>query len=104
MQRRKALDNVRAPAPMEARGDGANATHIIRAPITGVVTKVNKNLGEQVAAGEAILEIVNLDVVWVEAPIFERDLSLVIWKRQGEFHDPGMAGAEFAERCWTSAR
>jgi RND family efflux transporter MFP subunit len=77
VQRRKALDNVRAPAPMKAPGDGANATHIIRAPITGVVTKINKNLGEQVAAGEAILEIVNLDIVWVEAPIFERDLSLL---------------------------
>ena len=77
VQRRKALDNVRAIAPMEAPGDGVNAAHIIRAPITGVVTKINKNLGEQVAAGEAILEIVNLDIVWVEAPIFERDLSLL---------------------------
>ena len=95
MQRRKALDNVRAPAPMKAPGDGANATHIIRAPITGVVTKINKNLGEQVAAGEAILEIVNLDIVWVEAPIFERDLSLVTGKGKTSFTTPAWPGQEF---------
>jgi membrane fusion protein, heavy metal efflux system len=95
VQRRKALDNVRAPAPMEAPGDGANPTHIIRAPITGVVTKVNKNLGEQVAAGEAILEIVNLDVVWVEAPIFERDLSLVTGNGKASFTTPAWPGQEF---------
>ncbi len=95
VQRRKALDNVRAPAPMKASGDGANAPHIIRAPITGVVTKTNKNLGEQVAAGEAILEIVNLDVVWVEAPIFERDLSLVTGNGKASFTTPAWPGQEF---------
>ncbi|HEY9433091.1 MAG TPA: efflux RND transporter periplasmic adaptor subunit [Blastocatellia bacterium] len=95
VQRRKALDNVRAIAPMEAPGDGVNAAHIIRAPITGVVTKVNKNLGEQVAAGEAILEIVNLDVVWVEAPIFERDLGLVTGNGKASFTTPTWPGQEF---------
>ena len=37
--------------------------------------KVNKSIGEQVQPGEAIVEISNLDTVWVEAPIFERDLE-----------------------------
>jgi membrane fusion protein, heavy metal efflux system len=95
VQRRKALDNVRAPAPTQSPGDGANATHTIRAPITGVVTKINKNLGEQVAAGEAILEIVNLDIVWVEAPIFERDLSLVTGNGKVSFTTPAWPGQEF---------
>jgi cobalt-zinc-cadmium efflux system membrane fusion protein len=94
-QRRKALDNTPAPAPVRAVEDSANAAHVIRAPITGVVTKVNKNLGEQVAAGEAILEITNLDTVWVEAPIFERDLRLVTGSGKASFTTAAWPGQEF---------
>lgn len=46
----------------------------ITAPISGTLVAVNKTIGEQVNAGEAIFEIINLDTVWVEAPIFESDL------------------------------
>ena len=53
----------------------------VRAPIDGTVVRVNKAGGEQVAPGEAILEIVALDTVWVEAPIFEKDLGRL--SRQG---------------------
>ncbi len=62
-------------AAARASVGSANASYAVRAPLSGYVTKVNKSLGEQVAAGEAILEIINLDTVWVEAPIFERDLN-----------------------------
>lgn len=61
-------------------GLGAAVTpvsHEVRAPIGGTVVKVHKAMGEQVAPGEAILEIVDLKTVWVEAPIFERDLHRV---------------------------
>ena len=94
-QRRKALDNIPARVPVKAVEDGANEAHVIRAPITGVVTKVNKNLGEQVAAGEAILEITNLDNVWVEAPIFEQDLSLVTGSGNTSFTTAAWPGQEF---------
>jgi cobalt-zinc-cadmium efflux system membrane fusion protein len=53
----------------------ANRTYEVDAPISGTVVAVNKSSGEQVAAGEPILEIVALDKVWVEAPIFEKDLG-----------------------------
>lgn len=46
----------------------------VTAPISGTIVAVNKTIGEQVNAGEAIFEIINLDIVWVEAPIFESDL------------------------------
>jgi cobalt-zinc-cadmium efflux system membrane fusion protein len=49
----------------------------ITAPISGTVVGVKKSAGEEVHAGEAILEIVALDRVWVEAPIFEKDLGRV---------------------------
>jgi len=94
--RRKALDEARTVAPFKSAGDGANEAHVIRAPISGVVTKVNKNLGEQVAAGEAILEITNLDTVWVEAPIFERDLRLVTGSGKASFTTVAWPGQEFS--------
>ena len=96
VQRRKALDEMRAVEPLKPVTDGANATHVVRAPISGVVTKVNKSLGEQVAAGEAIIEITNLDTVWVEAPIFERDLGLLARNVRAVFTTAAFPGQEFS--------
>jgi cobalt-zinc-cadmium efflux system membrane fusion protein len=53
----------------------ASTTYEVHAPIAGTVVSVSKSAGEQVAPGEAILEIIALDTVWVEAPIFEKDLG-----------------------------
>ena len=64
----------------------------MRAPISGVVTKVNKSIGEQVAPGEAIVEVTNFDTVWVEAPIFERDLSIVTGGGKASFTTAGLPG------------
>jgi cobalt-zinc-cadmium efflux system membrane fusion protein len=47
----------------------------VRAPIAGTIIRVSKAGGEQVAPGEAIIDVVALDTVWVEAPIFEKDLG-----------------------------
>lgn len=77
-KRLEAFKNARpiAPAsPVKSRVGSANASHVMRAPLSGYVTSVNKSIGEQVAPGEAVLEISNLETVWVEAPIFERDLN-----------------------------
>jgi membrane fusion protein, heavy metal efflux system len=49
----------------------------VTAPISGTVVVLKKSPGEEVHAGEAILEIVALDRLWVEAPIFEKDLGRV---------------------------
>jgi membrane fusion protein, heavy metal efflux system len=75
VKRLDALTNSPAVATARAGVGSANASYTVRAPLSGYVTKVNKSIGEQVGPGEAIVEISNLDTVWVEAPIFERDLS-----------------------------
>ncbi len=75
VKRVEALTASRSLAAARANVGSANASFTVRAPLSGYVTKVNKSIGEQVEPGEAILEISNLDVVWVEAPIFERDLN-----------------------------
>jgi membrane fusion protein, heavy metal efflux system len=54
----------------------ANA-YEITSPISGTVVAVKKSPGEEVRPGEAILEIVALDKVWVEAPVFEKDLGRI---------------------------
>ena len=78
------LDRTAAAAQLEAVREqlkalhavpAGNATYEVHAPISGTIVGVNKSSGEQVTAGEAILEIARLDKVWVEAPIFEKDLG-----------------------------
>ena len=75
VKRVEALTASRSLAAARANVGSANSSFTVRAPLRGYVTKVHKAIGEQVAPGEAILEISNLDTVWVEAPIFERDLN-----------------------------
>ncbi|HSE98198.1 MAG TPA: efflux RND transporter periplasmic adaptor subunit, partial [Blastocatellia bacterium] len=67
---------------------GVQTSYAVRAPISGIVVKVSKAMGEQVAPGEQIVEIVNLDTVWVEAPIFERDLAFLSRQARPVFTTP----------------
>lgn len=90
----KALEAARA-MKIDTNAASANAPYAVHAPISGLVTKVNKNIGERVAPGEAIIEITNFNNVWVEAPIFERDLSLVGSKGKAVFSTAAYPGREF---------
>lgn len=69
--------------------------HPIVAPISGTVVKVRKAEGDHVTVGEAILEIVNLDTVWIEAPVFERDLHLLTKGARALFTTPAFPATEF---------
>jgi RND family efflux transporter MFP subunit len=68
----------------------------VTAPISGTVVEVHKALGEQVAPGEAIIEIINLETVWVEAPIFERDLARLGNKTRAVFTTSAAPETEFS--------
>lgn len=74
-ERRAALNEAKPLVLGQTDISAANANYEVRAPISGYVTKLNKSLGEQVTPGEEIVEITNLETVWVEAPIPERDLA-----------------------------
>jgi len=69
------LEGVRAQLKALQTAAPPNASYVVHAPISGTVISVNKSTGEQVAAGEPIVQIAALDTVWVEAPIFEKDLG-----------------------------
>ncbi|MEK6407367.1 MAG: efflux RND transporter periplasmic adaptor subunit [Acidobacteriota bacterium] len=77
-------------------GIGASTSYAVSAPISGTIVKVSKAMGEQVAPGEQIVEIINLDTVWVEAPIFERDLSFVSRQAKPVFTTSAYPGVEFS--------
>jgi RND family efflux transporter MFP subunit len=51
-----------------------------------------------VAAGEAILEVVALDVLWVEVPVFEADLPRLARPARAAFTVMSLPGAELAGR------
>ena len=99
LRRRDALAAARpvaAAAPVSTAGIGsANSSYTVRAPLSGYVTKVSKSTGEQVAPGEGIVEISNLDVVFVEAPIFERDLNRIGGSSTATFTTAAYPGQEF---------
>jgi len=77
-------------------GIGVSTSYAVSAPISGTVVRVSKAMGEQVAPGELIVEIVNLDTVWVEAPIFERDLSFLSRQAKPVFTTSAYPGVEFS--------
>lgn len=94
-KRVEALSSSSAIANASRGAGSANASYTVSAPLSGYVTKVNKSIGEQVQPGEAILEISSLDTVWVEAPIFERDLSRLAGNVSATFTTPAYPDQEF---------
>ena len=68
---------------VERTGD-VQKTLLIRAPFTGAVVDKLVLGGQRVMAGEPLLRVADLSVVWVEGEVFERDMPLV---RLGESVD-----------------
>ncbi len=95
VKRVEALSSSGPVAAARVNVGSANASYTVRAPLNGYVTKVNKSIGEQVGPGEAIIEISNLDTVWVEAPIFERDLNRLGGNTSATFTTVAYQGQEF---------
>jgi len=102
VRRRDALNNARPVRPSKVNIDtnigGVTAVpngFTVNAPFGGYVTKVNKSIGEQVSPGDAIVEISNLDTVYVEAPIFERDLNTLGTSRTATFKVSAYPEQEF---------
>jgi len=76
----------------------STSNYEVAAPISGTVVDVRKAAGEEVRPGEAILEIVSLDVLWVEAPIFEKDLGRLSKNMEATFTTTAYPGKEFRGR------
>lgn len=92
---RDAVASARIPAPTDPAG---GVTHAIHAPIAGTVVRAAKALGEQVGAGDPVLELLDPSVVWIEVPVFERDLSRLDQRTRAFFTTPAAPGKEYAGR------
>ena len=91
-EQRKSLQSATPPAT------AASSTYEVFAPISGITVSVSKASGEQVAPGEPIMEIVALDTVWVEAPIFEKDLGRLARDVQAVFTTAAFPDKEYKGR------
>ena len=80
------------------RATPATSNYQIIAPISGTIVELKKAAGEEVHPGEPILEIVALDQVWVEAPIFEKDLGRVTRSVDATFTTAAYPDKEFHGR------
>jgi len=91
-------DALQEPAGASRAAGPPSTTYSVTAPIAGTVTRVAKSSGEQVAAGEAILEIVALDVLWVEVLVFEADLPRLARPERAAFTAASLPGTELSGR------
>jgi len=55
------------------------------APVSGVISQSNFTPGEQVEAGKSLFTIMNLDRLWIEAQVFEKDLATVTSAKRAAF-------------------
>ena len=63
-------------AAIESSGD-VRRTITLRSPVNGFVVSKNVLQGQRVMAGEPLYRVANLNTVWVEGEVFERDLQAV---------------------------
>ena len=92
---RQRLLNWDVPAAEVARVEAtgvAQQTIVVRAPFAGVVIEKNVLAGQRVMAGEALLRIADLSVVWLEGEVFERDLAQVQLGERVDVELPSMPG------------
>jgi cobalt-zinc-cadmium efflux system membrane fusion protein len=73
----------------------------ITAPISGVVLNVDAAMGQQVDASKRLLTIADLDTVWVEAAVHERDLPRVRGANEAEVVIPSSDEKPFIGRLVT---
>ena len=59
-------------------------------PVTGIVNEMKATTGQQVEAGAELLSVVNLSMVFLEAKVFEKDLSIVRDSRRAAYTAAGI--------------
>jgi len=69
------VQNDEIDNPPTGRCDNIGSTIHICAPISGIVTSRYASIGQKVDLSTQLFEIMNLDTVWLEADIFEKDLT-----------------------------
>ena len=71
------ITNEEIETPPTAHSNVIGSTIHITAPISGVVTARTASLGQKVDSSSQLFEIINIENVWLEADIFEKDLTKI---------------------------
>ena len=71
------ISNEEIDNPPTGHSDAVGSTIHIFSPISGVVTSRNARTGQKVDSSSQLFEIMNLENVWLEADIFEKDLTKI---------------------------
>lgn len=70
-------------------------TIIIRSPSDGFINRKNIDKGTRVEPKKVLYEIIDLSEVWIEAHIYEQDLSHIFIKQSGHIAIPALSGQVF---------
>ena len=77
MLREAQTDYERSVQATQLLGVGTDQSVILRAPINGVILKVNVSIGTAVEAGAVLFELGEPGALWIVADVFENDLPLI---------------------------
>jgi membrane fusion protein, heavy metal efflux system len=77
MLREARTDYERSVQATQLLGNGTDQSVVLRAPINGVVLRVNVSIGTAVEAGAVLFELGEPGALWIVADVFENDLPLI---------------------------
>lgn len=75
--RQARADYERSVHAVRLLGEGADQSIVLRAPIDGVVLRVNASIGAAVEAGAVLFELGEPGALWIVADVFDNDLALI---------------------------
>jgi len=75
--RQTRADYERSVQAVRLLGDGTGQAIVLRAPIDGVVLRVNASIGAAVEAGAVLFELGEPGALWIVADVFDNDLPLI---------------------------
>ncbi|MDP9190234.1 MAG: efflux RND transporter periplasmic adaptor subunit [Acidobacteriota bacterium] len=79
-----------------ASGGKPFSTTSIISPVSGIVTQKLVVPQQYVAQGQALFEVADLSMVWVEADVYEQDLATIAIGQRVSVTAPSMPGATFS--------
>ena len=77
MLREALTDYERSVQATQLLGSGTDQSVVLRAPINGVVLRVNASIGTAVSAGTILFELGEPGALWIVADVFENDLPMI---------------------------
>jgi cobalt-zinc-cadmium efflux system membrane fusion protein len=79
-----------------SRKPGLAATFALNSPIDGIVVERNATIGATVGTDASVFKIINLARVWIDANVFEKDLSRVRNGQQVKVTTTAFPGTTFS--------